>query len=48
MAKQIGEDTTVKTGAAKREVDDIKKEIQGLNKEAQNTNEKPEQGLKGV
>lgn len=48
MAKQIIVDFTVKTGAATREVDDLKKEIQGLNKEVQNTNEQTEKGLKGV
>jgi len=48
MAKQIVVDFTVKTGAATREVDDLKKEIQGLNKEVQNTNEQTEKGLKGV
>jgi len=48
MAKQIVVDFTVKTGAATREVDDLKKEIKGLNKEVQNTNEQTEKGLKGV
>lgn len=48
MAKQIIVDFTVKTGAATREVDDLKKEIQGLNKEVQNTNQETEKGLKGV
>ena len=48
MAKQIVVDFTVKTGAATREVDDLKKEIKGLNKEVQNTNEQTEEGLKSV
>ena len=48
MAKQIVVDFTVKTGAATREVEDLKKEIKGLNKEVENTNEQTEQGLKSV
>ena len=48
MAKQIVVDFTVKTGAATREVEDLKKEIKGLNKEVQNTNEQTEEGLKSV
>ena len=48
MAKQIVVDFTVKTGAATREVSDLKKEIQNVNKEAVKGSEKTEQGLKGI
>lgn len=48
MAKQIIVDFTVKTGAATREVSDLKKEIQNVNKEAVKGSKKTEQGLKSI
>ena len=48
MAKQVIVDFNVKTGAAVREVQDLKKEIQKVNKEAIQTTDKTSKGLQSV
>tara|TARA_X000001382_G_scaffold80373_1_gene56565 strand:- start:62 stop:1780 length:1719 start_codon:yes stop_codon:yes gene_type:complete len=48
MAKQVIVDFNVKTGAAIREVQDLKKEIQKVNKEAIQTTDKTSKGLQSV
>ena len=48
MAKQIVVDFTVKTGAAVREVDNLKKEIKDVNKEVVDGNKETEKSLKNI